>query len=111
MKAKILIVGGGAMGTSIAHHAAQRTNPLTEPVVLIEKNRLGSGSSGASGGILHQAYSDRLLAGMSRDAIKTYAHMQSATGRSVGYRRTGVLLLADDGGGVHREQLEKDLEM
>ncbi|MFT7680105.1 MAG: sarcosine oxidase subunit beta [Planctomycetota bacterium] len=84
---------------------------MTEPVVLIEKNRLGSGSSGASGGILHQAYSDRLLAGMSRDAIKTYAHMQSATGRSVGYRRTGVLLLADDGGGVHREQLEKDLEM
>lgn len=99
------------MGTSIAYQAAQRTNPLTEPVVLIEKNRLGAGSSGASGGILHQAYSDRLLAGMSRDAIKTYANIQSSTGRSVGYRRTGVLLLADGGDGVHREQLDRDLAM
>lgn len=99
------------MGTSIAHHAAQRTNPLTEPVVLIEKNRLGAGSSGASGGILHQAYSDRLLAGMSRDAIKTYANIQSATGRSVGYRRTGVLVLADGPDSAHREQLERDSDM
>ena len=36
MKAKILIVGGGAMGTSIALHAAKKCDPLGEPVILIE---------------------------------------------------------------------------
>lgn len=47
MNAKILIIGGGAMGTSVAFHAAAKCDPLTGPVVLVEKDGLGSGSSGA----------------------------------------------------------------
>ncbi len=111
MKAKILIVGGGAMGTSIAQHAAQRTDALTEPVVLIEKNQLGSGSSGASGAIVHMAYSDRMLAGMSRDALKAYGQMKASTGRSVGYRRTGVMVIADSDDASQRDRLLADIEM
>ncbi len=94
MKAKILIVGGGAMGTCAALHSARRCDPLREPVVLIEKERLGAGSSGRSAAIVHQGYSDRAMAGMARDALKVYGAMKSNTGRSVGYRNTGVLLLA-----------------
>ena len=103
MKARILIVGGGAMGTSIALHAASRTDSLKEPVVLIEKSRLGAGSSGLSSGIVHQTYSDRAMAGMARDAVKAYSGFEQSTGRSVGYRRTGVLLLA----GTEAERVEK----
>ncbi|MGK0481241.1 MAG: sarcosine oxidase subunit beta [Planctomycetota bacterium] len=94
MKAKILIVGGGAMGTSIALSAAKRCDPLTEPVILIEKGTLGSGSSGRAGAVIHQGYPERVLAGMARDALKVYASMQLLVGRSVGYRRTGVLVVA-----------------
>ena len=94
MKARILIVGGGAMGTSIALHAASRCDPIKEPVILIEKGHLGAGSSGRSGGIVHQTYSSREMAGMSRDALKAYATFEQSTGRSVGFRRTGVLLIA-----------------
>lgn len=109
MKAKILIVGGGAMGTCVALHAARRCDPLREPVVLIEKDSLGAGSSGRSAAIVHQSYSQRAMAGMARDAVKVYAGMKANTGRSVGYRNTGVLLLA----GSEEERiraLEQDVE-
>ena len=82
MKAKILIIGGGGMGTSIALHAATRCDPLDEPVLLIERDRLGAGSSGRSGAIVHAAYSDRVLCGMARDSLKQYVHFTTHTGRS-----------------------------
>lgn len=110
MKAKILIVGGGAMGTSVALSAAKRCDPLTEPVILIEKGRLGSGSSGRTGAVIHQGYAERPLAGMARDALKEYASMPQRVGRSVGYRRTGVLVVA----GTDPEEIDRlraDVEM
>ena len=110
MKAKVLIVGGGALGTSVALHAAQRCDPLTEPVVLIEKDRMGAGSSGRAAAVIHQGYSERAMAGMARDALKVYSGIKSATGRSVGYQRTGVLVVARRGADG-RAQLEADVEM
>ncbi len=110
MKAKILIVGGGGMGVSVALHAAARCDPLNEPVVLVERSHMGAGSSGRSGAIVHAAYSDRVLAGMARDSLKQYTHITTHTGRSVGYRRTGVLFLP---GQSEEEQAgyQADLEM
>ena len=57
----ILIVGGGVMGTSIAWHLAKRR---CGRVVLLEKSYLGAGSSGKSGAIVRQHYSNRLTASM-----------------------------------------------
>ncbi len=94
MRAKILIVGGGVMGTAIAAEAARRTDPLQEPVVLFERAHLGSGTSGRSGAILRQFYSDREVARMARDSLKAYATFEARTGRSIGFHRTGVLTIA-----------------
>ncbi len=94
MRAKILIVGGGVMGTAIAAEAARRTDPLQEPVVLFERAHLGSGTSGRSGAILRQFYSDREVARMARDSLKAYASFEARTGRSIGFHRTGVLTIA-----------------
>ena len=82
------------MGTSVALSAARRCDPLSEPVILLEKGRLGSGSSGRTGAVIHQGYTERPLAGMARDALKVYASMPTKVGRSVGYQRTGVLVVA-----------------
>jgi glycine/D-amino acid oxidase-like deaminating enzyme len=54
-----LIVGGGVIGTSIAFHLAQRG---VGRVALLEKSYLGAGSSGKSGAIVRQHYSNRLTA-------------------------------------------------
>ena len=111
MKGKVLIVGGGAMGTCIAMQVASRLDSLEEPVILIEKGQLGSGSSGRAGAIVHQTYSDRALAGMARDAVRLYHHIQSSTGRSIGLRRTGVLAVVEATDQEAVEKLKQDLKM
>ncbi len=93
MKAKVLIVGGGVMGTSIAMELAQRSDPLAEPIVLFERKTLGAGSSGRSGAILRQVYADRQVAAMARDSLRRYASFEARAGRPIGFRRTGVLTL------------------
>ena len=99
------------MGTCIALHAATRCDPLKEPVILIEKDRLGAGSSGRSASIIYQGYADRQMAGMARDALRVYAGLEQNTGRSVGYRRTGVLTLAGADDPAARAELDQNLEM
>lgn len=94
MKGRVLIVGGGVMGTAIAVEAARRADPLRGPVVVLEKGEIGSGSSGDSGAILRMLYADRNVALMARDSLREYASFESRTGRSIGFTRSGVLTLA-----------------
>lgn len=81
------------MGTAIAWAAARRSDPIEAPVVLFEKGQLAAGSSGRSGAILRQFYSDRALVDMARDSLRVYASLQAATGRHIGYQRMGVLTI------------------
>ena len=93
MRARIVIVGGGVMGTSIAMHAARRCGELDGSVVLLERKHCGAGESGRSGSILRQFYSDRELIGMACDSLREYASFEARTGRSIGFTRCGVLTL------------------
>lgn len=94
MQAKALIVGGGVMGASIALQLARRCHPYKQPVVLLEKGQMGGGSTGSSGALLRQHYEERAIASVARDSIREYAGFEAKTGRSVGFRRTGVLTIA-----------------
>ena len=90
----MLIVGGGVMGNSIALHAARYFDPYRDPVVLLERRDLASGSSGASGALLRQHYATPAIASMARDSMREYAAFEGRTGRTLGFRRSGVLTLA-----------------
>lgn len=111
MRAKVLIIGGGVMGASIAWHLATRLDPHEEPVMLLEKTRLGAGSTGRSGAILRQQYSDRVLAAMARDSLRVYAHFERLTGRFIGFQRTGVLTLAGPRQPEQQALLERNARM
>jgi len=112
MKARVVIVGGGVMGTSIAMHLADRLDPIADPIVLLERsNALAAGSSGSSGAILRQQYANLEVARMARNSLVDYSGFTVKTGREIGFRKAGVLTLAGPGAPVWMERVRANVEL
>jgi sarcosine oxidase subunit beta len=89
----VLIVGGGVIGTSIAYHLARRR---CGRVVLLEKAYLGAGSSGKSGAIIRQHYSNRLTAAMAQKSLRVFEHFEDTIGGPPVFTRTGLVLVVNE---------------
>src|SRR5215510_14688329 len=89
----ILIVGGGVMGTSIAWQLARRK---VGRVVLLEKSYLGAGSSGKSGAIIRQHYSNRLTAAMAQRSLRVFERFDEIVGGPPVFTRAGMVLVVND---------------
>src|SRR5438445_7277632 len=89
----VLIVGGGVIGTSIAFALARRRPGR---VVLLEKAYLGAGSSGKSGAIIRQHYSNRLTAGMAQKSLRIFEHFDDAVGGPPVFIHTGMIVVVNE---------------
>src|SRR5262245_64487537 len=89
-----LIVGGGVMGTSISWHLARRH---VGRVVVLEKSYLGAGSSGKSGAIIRQHYSNRLTASMAQKSLRVFEKFEEVVGGPPVFTRTGMVLIVNEG--------------
>src|SRR5207237_4250319 len=89
----ILIVGGGVMGVSIAYALARRR---VGRVVLLEKSFLGAGSSGKSGAIIRQHYSNRLTASMAQKSLRVFEHFEDLVGGPPVFTRAGMVLVVGE---------------
>jgi sarcosine oxidase subunit beta len=101
----VLIVGGGVIGTSIAQALARRR---AGRIILLEKSYLGAGSSGKSGAIVRQHYSNRLTAVMAQQSLRVFEHFEDVIGGPPVFTRTGMVLIVDEN---HRTALEANLTM
>ncbi len=90
--ADAVVVGGGVMGCSILYNLASRG---VKHLVLLEKEVLGSGSTGKSQAILRMHYSNQVTALMAWESLKIYRDFQDMIGGPSGFVNTGYLLLAD----------------
>jgi sarcosine oxidase subunit beta len=93
MTADILIIGGGVMGTSIAFALARRR---AGRVVVLEKSFLGAGSSGKSGAIIRQHYSNRLTAAMAQKSLRVFEQFPDAVGGPPVFTRAGMVLIVNE---------------
>lgn len=92
MSRKIVVIGGGVIGTSIAWHLARGGG---DDVVLLERDRLGSGTTWHSAGnITWKPGRDRDLPIMY--AFETIAAVEAASGQATGWHKTGRMFLADN---------------
>src|SRR5947209_13530828 len=101
----ILIVGGGVMGVSIAYALARRR---VGHVVLLEKSYLAAGSSGKSGAIIRQHYSNRLTASMAQRSLRLFERFDEAVGGPAVFTRTGLIIVVNE---KDRSALDANLAM
>src|ERR1700674_5273098 len=101
----ILIAGGGVMGTSIACPRALRR---AGRVMLLEKSFLGAGSSGKSGAIVRQHYSNRLTVAMAQKSLRVFEHFEDVVGGPPVFTPTGMVVVVN---AKDRQGLEANLDM
>jgi sarcosine oxidase subunit beta len=101
----LLIVGGGVIGTSIAWSLARRRPGR---IVLLEKSYLGAGSSGKSGAIIRQHYSNRLTAAMAQQSLRVFEHFEDFVGGPPVFTHTGMVLVVNE---RDRAGLEANLKL
>lgn len=89
----ILIIGGGAIGLSTAYHLAKRN---AGNIQLLERNKLTSGTSWHAAGIVGPLRATPNMTQLASHALQLFPALESETGMSTGYRRTGGYWLARD---------------
>ncbi len=90
VRARIVIVGGGVGGTSLAHHLAARGET---DVLLLERSELTSGSTFHSAGLVGQLRSDPALTTINTWSVELYRELE-ATEHAPGWVESGSLRLA-----------------
>ena len=89
--ARILIIGGGALGLSTAYHLAKRG---AEEILLLERNQLTSGTSWHAAGIVGPLRATPNMTRLAMQALETFPALEEETEQSTGYTRTGGYWLA-----------------
>ncbi len=89
--AEIVIVGGGALGCSIAYHLAKMGKKDT---VLLEKNALTHGCTWHAAGLVGQLRTKRNLTRMLQYSAELYDQLEQETGLATGWKKVGSIRIA-----------------
>jgi sarcosine oxidase subunit beta len=88
--AEVVIIGGGAMGTSIAFHLAEAG---VRDVVLLERDELGTGSTCKAAGGVRAQFSDRINIELGARSLEAFARFGERPGQEIDLHRVGYLFL------------------
>ena len=95
--AEVVIIGGGAMGTSIAYHLGRLGQT---DVVLLEREALGGGSTSKAAGGIRTQFADELNVRIALRSMAEFQALERVGG--IGFRRNGYLFLLDSDEDVER---------
>ena len=107
--ADAVIIGGGVMGCAIQYNLAQLGISNT---VLLERDVLGSGSTGRSQAICRMHYSNRITTQLAWQSLQIFADFDARVGGTSGFVRTGYLVVvneADEGGLERNVAMQQEL--
>ncbi len=98
-RARVVIIGGGVVGTSVAYHLARRG---WTDVVLLEANQLTSGTTWHAAGLITTGRPTSAMREVVKRSIETFTTLEADTGLSTGWEPTGTIHLA-----THPERWEE----
>ncbi len=95
--ADVVIIGGGVMGCSIACNLALTVaDHGLRRIVLLERDTLGSGSTGRSSAAIRMHYSTAVNAELAWRSLQIFRNFEDIIGGECGYTRTGYLVFAGE---------------
>jgi sarcosine oxidase subunit beta len=93
--ADIVIIGGGVIGASIAYQLAKQQDGR---VVLFERQALCNGTTGRSGAIVRQHYSNQFTIRMAKASLEVFQHFDDVVGGDCGFLTTGMVVMVGEDG-------------
>jgi 4-methylaminobutanoate oxidase (formaldehyde-forming) len=90
-RARVVIVGGGIVGTSVAYHL---TKLGWRDVILLEQGSLSGGTTWHAAGLVGQLRSSSNLTQLIRYSADLYSRLEAETGQATGWKRCGSLSVA-----------------
>jgi 4-methylaminobutanoate oxidase (formaldehyde-forming) len=89
--AQVVIIGGGIIGCSTAYHLM---HDGVRDVVVLERDRLTSGTTFHAAGLVGQLRSSANITRLLKYSVDLYARLEAETGQATGFKQNGGLRLA-----------------
>ncbi|MDG2260139.1 MAG: FAD-dependent oxidoreductase [Paracoccaceae bacterium] len=90
-KARVVIIGGGVIGCSVAYHLAKLG---WKDVVLLERKQLTSGTTWHAAGLIAQLRATANMTKLAKYSQELYGNLEAETGVSTGFKRCGSITAA-----------------
>ncbi len=92
-RARVVVIGGGVIGSSVAYHLAH----LGQDVLLLERDRLTSGTTWHAAGLMVTFGStSETSTEMRKYTADLYSRLEAETGQATGFRPVGFIEVASD---------------
>jgi len=105
-RADVVIIGGGVNGCSLAYNLVKKG---LDDVVVVEKNYLSSGATGACGAGIRQQWSTRENASLAIQSVKIFEQLSRELNQDIEFRQGGYLIAVHDE--KEMKQAEKNVSM
>src|SRR5262245_1178472 len=90
-RARIVVIGSGVIGASTAMHLAEAGET---DVVLLERDRVASGTSWHAAGLLARQRGSHAMTELASYGVERYATLQEQTGIETGFNPCGSITIA-----------------
>jgi glycine cleavage system aminomethyltransferase T/glycine/D-amino acid oxidase-like deaminating enzyme len=90
-KARVVIIGGGVIGCSVAYHLAKLG---WKDVVLLERKQLTSGTTWHAAGLIAQLRATKNMTKLAKYSQELYGNLAAETGVETGFKRCGSITVA-----------------
>jgi len=87
---RVVIVGGGVIGVSLAYHLAARGHT---DVVVLERGQLGEGTTAKATGGIRQQFTSEINARLVRRSVDLFTRFREETGQPFDFRQHGYAFL------------------